>query len=78
MQYRMIHCTNCNQVIGKYQIISHALDEIDTGDVEYNEEYGGTFNGEDYCVNCFPDLPLCIEDEEERGEEIRFFLEKRP
>ncbi len=71
MQYRMIHCTTCYQVIGKYQVFSHALDEIDTGDAEYNEEYGGTLDGEDYCVDCFPDLPVCTEDDEVRRENIR-------
>jgi hypothetical protein len=34
----MIHCTNCNQIIGRYQIFSHAFDEIDTGDAEFNED----------------------------------------
>ncbi len=75
MQYRMIHCTNCNQIIGRYQIFSHAFDEIDTGDAEFNEEYGGTFEAEDYCVNCFPEHSVCIENDEESGEEIRFVLE---
>jgi hypothetical protein len=48
-----ITCTACEETIGSYPVFSHANDEQDTGDAEYNENYGGKIEGDDYCFDCY-------------------------
>jgi hypothetical protein len=55
MNHRIIRCVSCGEVVGRYPVFSHAHDEEDTGDAEYNEDYGGKINGDVYCIGCFPD-----------------------
>jgi DNA-directed RNA polymerase subunit N (RpoN/RPB10) len=56
MNYRIIKCTSCGEVIGRYPVYSHKLDEEDTGDPEYNENYGGDIEGDGYCSDCYSAL----------------------
>jgi hypothetical protein len=53
MRYRIIKCDSCDEEIGRYPIFSHAHDEQDTGDAEYNENYGGKIEEDDYCCDCY-------------------------
>lgn len=54
MNYRIIECASCGEEIGRYPVFSHRYDEEDTGDPEYDENYGGEVEEEDYCANCYP------------------------
>jgi hypothetical protein len=53
MNYRIIKCVSCGEEVGRYPVFSHAHDEQDTGDAEYNENYGGKIEGGDYCFHCY-------------------------
>jgi hypothetical protein len=53
MIHQIKRCVSCGKTIGHYSIFSHAHDEADSGDAEYNNEYGGKIEGEDYCIDCY-------------------------
>ena len=43
-------------------MFSHKYDEEDTGNPEYNENYGGDIEGEGYCFNCFADFSFLVKE----------------
>jgi hypothetical protein len=49
--------------VGRYPVFSHEHDEEDTGIPEYSENYDGKVNGDDYCVDCYPDVLSELEEE---------------
>jgi hypothetical protein len=61
-----IRCARCGRVIGSYREIvyggEYGDDYCDYGEPEWEENYGGDFDGDSYCEDCYGGL-------EDAGEE---------
>jgi hypothetical protein len=61
----IVRCEGCGKIIGGRRDVvyggRHGDDHIDYGELEPDENYGGEYDGEDYCGGCYDGL------EEEEG-----------
>jgi hypothetical protein len=48
----VIQCAECGADIGFYE----TYDDGDTGDAEWEENYGGEIDGGDFCIDCYEQL----------------------
>jgi hypothetical protein len=65
----IIRCGRCGAVIGSRRDIvyggEYGDDHIDYGDLKPGDNYGGEYDGEDYCDECFDELVRAETDDEE-------------
>jgi hypothetical protein len=54
VRYRFVVCADCGKVLGRYPVFSQG-DAEDSGEAEYNGEFGARYEGEDYCADCIKD-----------------------
>jgi hypothetical protein len=66
----IVRCARCNAVIGSRRDFvyggKYGDDHIDYGELERGEDYGGEYDGEDYCDECYDEL---VREEDEDGGE---------
>jgi hypothetical protein len=70
MNKRIIPCNTCGKEIGYYPVFSHRYDEEDSGEAQYNEDYGGEIEGDDYCIDCYPDAIRKLDEELELASKV--------
>jgi hypothetical protein len=61
-----VHCARCGLEIGMQAYVSYGkagFEHIDYGSLEPVDYYGGEYDGEEYCDECYYDLTTAEEEE---------------